>query len=270
MLPKTFNITTVQSRKSNSGFTFDSVQNRLPDGVVVQGFLDEQELETAKNRITNSDCDIATVAPYGKIIGKKLTSRSGNFQELPLNEYLTNATNYRMLMPDVIGFDFEKRFRDVCTVVFGEKVDVPSIDGLSYIPAAVRCLFPDGGGIIAHVGNEFIEKMPEILALHKIAKPYNQLSFFLVVQLPEEGGNLVLYDATWEETKEMNLSFAETSSIVKQKTRQQVKLKEGDLIIFAGGEIWHEVTPMNGGRDRITVGGFMAPSIEKDKWYFWS
>ncbi len=49
-----------------------------------------------------------------------------------------------------------------------------------------------------------------------------------------------------------------------------MKLKEGDLIIFAGGEIWHEITQIEGRKNRITIGGFMAPSLNRQKWYVWS
>lgn len=75
-----------------------------------------------------------------------------------------------------------------------------------------------------------------------------------MVQLPESGGNLVLYDATWDETKELNLSFKETVNEVK-KDSQFVKLKEGDLIIFAGGEIWHEITQIEGRKIELPSGG---------------
>ena len=211
------------------------IQDRKIDGVIVKNFLNSSELESVKANIKASDCSISTIAPYGKIIGKKLESDSGNFQELPLTDYLENSSHYRSLMASDVGVDFENRFKDVCANVFGEQVEVPMLGGLSYIPAAVRCLFPEGGGIMAHVGNEFIMKMPEIKALHEISNPYNQLSFFFVVQMPDEGGELVLYDATWDETKPLNLSFQETVAKVKTRDKEVVHLKEGDLIIFGGG-----------------------------------
>lgn len=143
-----FNIKILESDSSIFGckLGLSEIQKRKIDGIILRNFIKPKELSGIQATIENSTNPISTIAPYGKIIGKKLMSNSGNFQEHPLDEYLNNSGIYRTEMASDIGFDFEGRFVKLCQALFDVKVEVPLVDGKSYIPAAVRCLFPKEEG----------------------------------------------------------------------------------------------------------------------------
>ena len=42
------------------------------------------------------------------------------------------------------------------------------------------------------------------------------------------------------------------------------------MCIFAGGHIWHVVEPVVGDVDRLTVGGFLAFSHDRERVLYWS
>ena len=52
--------------------------------------------------------------------------------------------------------------------------------------------------------------------------------------------------------------------------RKKLKPGPGDMIVFAGGQIWHKVEFVQGSRPRFTIGGFMSRSKDDKTLYFWS
>ena len=44
----------------------------------------------------------------------------------------------------------------------------------------------------------------------------------------------------------------------------------GDMILFHGGNIVHEITDVKSTQVRITIGGFLASSKDEQKFLYWS
>lgn len=107
---------------------------------------------------------------------------------------------------------------------------------------------------------------------------FDQLSFFFLVQAPEAGGEVSLFDLEWAEGQS-KASLDENSHImlpeisfhtVSLDAAQILNPMPGDFVIFAAGQIWHRVEPVLGSRDRLTLGGFAAYSYDKKTVYHWS
>jgi hypothetical protein len=47
-------------------------------------------------------------------------------------------------------------------------------------------------------------------------------------------------------------------------------LRSGDLIVFNAGKHVHRVTPVEGSRPRLTLGGFLTVDRERTRLAFWS
>lgn len=76
-------------------------------------------------------------------------------------------------------------------------------------------------------------------------------SFFLVLQAPEGGGELVLWEDRWSEGSG-NLRGLGGDTI-------EVPPRAGDVVFTAAGNQYHAVRPVKGARARWTMGGFFAP-----------
>ena len=77
----------------------------------------------------------------------------------------------------------------------GRKVLVPEMpDRGRYKPCTVRFLAPNKDEMQAHVGNEFITGLQQYDHIKSLLSLQDQLSYFLVLQAPEAGGELVLFD----------------------------------------------------------------------------
>jgi hypothetical protein len=242
--------------------------------MTVKGFFSPQELEQIIANINNRQDVVETKTPFGYVVGKKLSREDGNFQKLPLEEYFKFTAQFIPQLHQLLGEDFTERMnRTLGPVTGNRRVVVPQNpdNGASFLGSTVRICQPGGGGIHVHVGNEFNNKMADMQVLGKFARLHNQLSYFVLIQKPEGGGELDLFDLLWDDVKEqMSIDQTVVYNQIKNYKPYPVPLEAGDLIIFSGGRIWHQVNQVAGTKDRITLGGFMAFSEPMDKIYYWS
>jgi hypothetical protein len=177
---------------------------------------------------------------------------------------------------DIFGFDMIKRVKDVInTMGSNYSVTPPIQDGLEYNGGTIRSYEPDKGGLRAHTGNEFAELFKDdgLKFLWEKTKIINSMSYFVVIQPPEVGGELVLFDLLWEDTPESLKGF---DSNQRENTpflrfdQEVTPVVPGELIIFAGGRIWHMVKEIDGINSRITFGGFLAITRDDQSIWFWS
>ena len=156
-------------------------------------------------------------------------------------------------------------------------------DGKGNYPfATFRYLVPDKGLMSVHCGNYFGKTFETFYQdLTQTVAVENQMSYFVMLQEPEEGGELTLFNFRWKkgQTKKDN---SENNEIIQPDgskmyvedneyiIKDKIKPKKGDLILFQGGNIWHRVETVRGKTPRITFGGFIGVSIDKSKIYYWS
>jgi hapalindole-type alkaloid chlorinase len=107
---------------------------------------------------------------------------------------------------------------------------------------------------------------------------FDQLSFYFMLQKPEQGGELSLFDLEWQEGQskaslyenhDVRLPDISVHTIYKEEA-QIIDPQPGDLVIFAAGQIWHRVEEVLGNKERMTLGGFAAYSYDKLTVYHWS
>ena len=106
----------------------------------------------------------------------------------------------------------------------------------------------------------------------------DQLSYFLMIQHPHSGGELTIYDLLWDtvkrkETMENNdfvIDDNDNKIYIKDTRKFAVDPQPGDIVLFAGGPIWHRVEDIGGTIPRITLGGFLNFSKDNTELYYWS
>ena len=106
----------------------------------------------------------------------------------------------------------------------------------------------------------------------------DQLSYFVVLQQPDAGGELTIYDMLWDKVKrkespennEFVIDDNDKPIYVKDVRSFAVKPQSGDILVFSGGPIWHRVEDIEGSVPRITFGGFLNFSNDNEEVYYWS
>jgi hypothetical protein len=98
------------------------------------------------------------------------------------------------------------------------------------------------------------------------------LSWFVVLQAAESGGELIVYGLWGSDPNPPMLPtrFLDTNTLERDFLKHQVPLRAGDLVIFDSGRHVHRVTPVHGHQSRLTLGGFLTVDHERTKLAFWS
>ena len=156
------------------------------------------------------------------------------------------------------------------------QVKLANVNDLDYAGYTLKVFNPQKGGLHVHIGSEFLKLLPECENLSNQLKDKHQIRFFYVLQAPEKGGELTLFDLDWESSPNELIdnkgfySHEEREAFFKKRKTFSIKPKAGDLIVFNGGNVWHKVEDIEGKIDRITVGGFLGISNKTSEILFWN
>ncbi|MEM0998319.1 MAG: hypothetical protein AAGN35_14760 [Bacteroidota bacterium] len=248
--------------------------HRRSDGIIVGNVLSEERCRAAVAKMEQWETEIMDRSAFGKVFGQILVASNED-----LKYYMAQNAS---LAADLAGI-FGKSFPEVVEPVLqqmagGRKVMVPEHpEKGTYKGATVRFMYPGLDDIEAHVGNEFITELPQYDHLVSLLHLQDQLSYFLLLQAPTDGGELVLFDLSWDDTPRdlveqhgITRVPAERKDFLRQIEREELDMKAGDLIMFHGGRIWHKVNAVRGDAHRVTIGGFASISLNDDRIYYWS
>lgn len=237
-------------------------------GIIIKNFFNDKTF--------NIDFDLydKKTTPFGFTTGIAILNSKPD-----LSDYLEENENFNNLIEKELStINYRKTLEKVFSAIFyGKPAKVFSKEGRNFKISTLRVIEPDKGGIQEHIGNEFMFKSNQTEAIRKDTINFTQFSFFLVLQAPTGGGELILYNKYWKDTPDNIVESGSLISKKKERTeflrgveRLPLKLEKGDLLIFDGGRIWHEVSGVEGKRPRITSGGFLAISKNKEEVYYWS
>jgi hypothetical protein len=253
-------------------------------GFIVQNFFNADEVTRIKENYYKHKHRHLNVDEgfIGYPMGFAAVAQTICDNESKLQEYFIESQEFRKNFATDFGVDIEEKMQKIVSSLTYKSIAVPTgnFGQGSYTHATFRELLPNKGKIKAHCENYFFEEFPNFFQkLSQWIQLKNQLSYFIVIQTPDKGGELTLYDAIWD-----NITTRLTGDIVlvdKEGKRyniedndeilnQKLSPKEGSLLIFAGGQIWHRVEEVMGTKSRLTLGGFMSLSHDGKTIYYWS
>jgi len=132
-------------------------------------------------------------------------------------------------------------------------------------PGNFRFLMPNKGVLFVHCGYLLQTSAEYFYNNVNHIKREGQLSFFLMLQYPEQGGELTIYDLLWKGVNKKDI-FEQNKYVIDKNGEKvfldnvkkfTVRPSPGDVVVFKGGPIWHRVEDIKGELNRITFGGFI-------------
>lgn len=260
------------------------------DGFLVKNFLSRNEIDSiksgfAKIPISNLEthATIHTFPPSFAVVDNKIKDLSGSQLDIVLSEYFEISKNFVNNFEIDFGVDIVKKINDFFSAVsLNRKVKFLSdVQGHNFPFGVFRFLSPPQGQFNLHCGNEF-NGMTESFynRFNSVVAVKNQLSYFLVISKPDAGGELTVFNLKWNEKQvngrdALNPNVKEYGSKIYFKTDKRLKpLKlnpqPGDMIVFQGGNLWHQVEAIEGKKPRLTLGGFLAFTYDQQEVVYWS
>lgn len=246
------------------------IYERKIDGMIIHNVFSQEEVSGVTAQLLSSEPPL-----QGKMLNNAYVFGQALIVSDPdLRQYFEESVNFRSGCQKLFSGvrDFETRVTEVLSIVSGSRpVEVPTVPGgYTYTPATSRVL-REGQFIPPHCGNQFLHGLPQYWHLSKIVELEDQLSYFVMLNPPEAGGELVLYDLEWADTKDGKVKGGQlVESVIEDYEQLPIQLRAGDMLLFDGGRIWHRVSPVQGTTPRITIGGFTAFSRKRTKVYYWS
>jgi hypothetical protein len=152
-------------------------------------------------------------------------------------------------------------------------------DGRS-CPSATLRVIRGGGEIGIHVDNAYLH-MPHTEHLRALVDPLGQLSYFLTLAVPDDGGSVEVIGLEWAAARlfmgqpageQANVWYrgSDVWKALEGFGYTGVRPEPGDLLVFDGGRYFHRVSTVHGTRPRCTIGGFLGMTTGRDRVYIWS
>jgi len=233
-------------------------------GVIVRNVLDRNAVQRALERLQRAD----STAPRTELVSRAYTLGVLLAPTAPrpdgpdFETYLRVSAGWSAAV--LLGTEDHRRIDGALSALAGGRpVEVPTApDGRSYAPATLR-VFLDGGSAPAHC-----DTYPP-LACHRhldsIVDRTTQISWYLPLSVPEEGGTLTLFSLAHGQRE-----AADPERALERAEVARYTIAPGDLLVFDGGRRFHRVDACAGPTPRRTFGGFAGLSRAHDRLYRWS
>ena len=278
---KTREISNLNSSKIELS-TFSS--NQL-DIAIVKNLISDFSL-TYENEITDLQF---------KFTSTQLSLEDGFFLPLPystINEQFENekvALDSYFLKAFIAKSEFKSQqilwfnwFEQQLRNSFKEKIELLKFNNESFAPFGIRVLTANKNGLDIHCENAFLHQIKPNFRnwLYEHVDIENSVSFFITLQAPEIGGELVVYDMDWnnfalrldsttyEERHDLNGSLFKNRN-KNEVTSSSYNMQKGDAVVFRAAQLWHAIHPPVGLKNRITVGCFIAKGYDGN-YYYWA
>lgn len=239
------------------------------DGVTICEALDPEVARRASAAL--GTVEPAVYAEMGSVAPMPLLSVIDDF-----DPYLDGAESAARSVDEAFGSSIVDTVTSMLQRISGGlPVEVASSRGRRYLPGTFRTAAPGLGGLRAHTANLFLEMNCErgLQQLVEHLELTDGISWFFVLQPPQEGGPLRLFDARWPDDptrRPEGAKWADDDTGVEALRSAVVPPRAGDLIVFRGGDLWHAVDDVGGSVPRVTYGGFLAPRRDRTAYEFWS
>jgi hypothetical protein len=262
------------------------------DGFLIKNFLTEKEVDTVMSNFDKALNDNPaytavgfTYPPIFAEFSNRIKQETSENKKIAIEDYFKRTETFNEDFKNNFGVNIKGKIESLFNSLAGGR-EVGVADGMNekghYPFGTMRYLTPEKGLMSVHCGNYFGKTFEESYSdLTKKVAVENQMSYFIMLQEPEEGGELTLFNFRWK-AGQTKINPSEDNEIIqpdgskmyventKEIIKDKIRPKKGDMILFQGGNIWHRVETVKGATPRITFGGFIGMSLNKDKIYYWS
>ena len=264
---------------TTQAFTLDEFFNKEIHLRKMTSFVSEKEITSFLNQIKQHPEDSSQNIrmddgyfypfPYSTIHDK------ARFDEN--HSYFTSGAHFHQKHTDFIN-NLQSKLEDLL------QVDLHSLSyrGSNFSKFNCRILYAQKNGIDIHCENAFIPQLNPTMStwMESILDLKNALSFLLVLQAPDQGGELVLFNQEWDDIEILiqhepyDDRHDISGGMIKKHGAKNVQHfmfppVKGEAILFRAAQIWHGINKIEGINNRVTIGCFIAKGKD-GKHYFWA
>jgi len=277
----------INSSQPINHIQYDYINQNKMNYVLINEILNSNQKSTILQKISNNEIlykDSVLKLPDGYFIPYPYSTihEELNSENILFNNYFNNAKilNNNFYFPE-FGL-FSDLISNLLNLVFNETVVPLKYQENEFAKFGIRNLFCKKNGIDIHCENSFLNQLSSNFRLWIESKVdiKNSLSFFLILQKPDKGGELMLFNKFWDDfhVPLSNTSYEERHDIngslfynngERNLKVDSITIEEGSGIIFPAAQRWHAINKIEGEKNRISIGCFIARGHD-GKLYFWA
>jgi len=238
--------------------------------------IGDQMKSLANNLVQHDNLSVYPLT-YAIIHEKESKEKS----EAVLQEYFEEAKIANEHCHELVGGAALQAVEHILRALTNDSISLLEMEDKAFARYNIRRMKPHASyAIEIHCENSFLNQLNPRLRkfLYETVDIEEALSFYAVLQ-KDAGGDLLLFDKQWsdyavdagnldEATRNNKHLFFKQGDNLEQT---RLELQEGDMVVFRAAQIWHCIDEVRGNRDRVTIGGFIAPSKQDKKiLYSWS
>jgi hypothetical protein len=242
------------------------ISGAIEDTVRVKLMSALEKLKTIFFRDLNAGNGYSVPTMFGQLYNVK--------NSLEIHEYYSKVPSFLNEVNNSTGINISEYIDKLLSQYF-QPYKVEILPG--FLPFSIRVLYPGKGGLHIHRDEDLFPYIDKLInsKIQELILPETFMSWFITLEEAEAGGKIRIAHPIFCNYKKINdYSFEH----VENKTRisledikgLEVETPKGSLFLFNGGDFWHSITSVSGVRERVTLGGFMALSIDKSLMYYWS
>lgn len=264
---------------------YDLMIKRQLHGIILRNVLEQTEIEQLLKKLENIPKEKKVFNDKNNLYPRGFSTynyqSSGN-KQIDFDTYFQNAKEYTDQFVVNFGIDIPERLKKIFEHIgSGRNFNLLSApDNMGLFPhSQFRTLYPNMGLFPAHCENSHLTEFNHFFErLNSKAVVKDMMSYFFMLQKPDNGGEMILFDIFWEEGQKwipvdkIQLSNGKIIDPIKDKNikKMHLNLQAGDMLMFWGGPIWHKVTKVKGTKSRITLGGFFSVSSDNREIVCWA
>lgn len=276
--PNIIRIPYLDLEKTNIDF-FKSIYNNELDCLIINNFVSDEEISIFNNEFENYKKKYPFLINNKKIYNDEVGFTFGEtiIDNSDIISYKKNASIYNQNIFNLTNLPLTNRFIDFFYKISNQVSSgiAQFEDGVKYYGHSIRNFNSNGKGIFNHADLITHQKKKHIKPLLEKLDTETILSFFVLINKPQKGGELKIYDDYYfnlplELKTIFDKNYKKIDKYIDKLPSYNVQLNEGDLILFNAGQQWHKVEPIGGKRNRVTIGGFVGYNKKKTEIIFWS
>lgn len=229
--------------------------------LLVRQMLQREEVKNILKKIKQYPEDLKVKTSYGYSLGMGFFETFGDvsaYFKFALKLKETNEKAFQDIVVHRLVGVYQRLFTASHIQYY------PLFENTCFNPGIFKIHFPNGKyNIGLHLDTQSV--ISDCSApFRKYFSNYKPISHILSLQNAQLGGHVKVYNKEISDALALLHTVEERVAFASNKPYTLIKLQPGDIMLFKGGELYHEITKVYGFKDRISYSGLSVRHLHND------
>lgn len=251
--------------KNTTNYLDDIILSKL-DGLIIRNVLDVNTISMINDNIKSTNQHIY-IKQFGNVLGDVLHNAKDHVT------YFKHSNEFNDMLNSIFGQNFISWYESFLIQLNpSKKTELAKIDNIKMLSANIKIMDKAYKSLEPHTELSLYNEVPMLDIVKKNFDTEEILSFFLQLNTPKLGGELILYNFRYSQNylNSLPIHHKLINMYLRVIKSKKIHIQSGDAILFNAGRIWHSINKIKSDDSRITLQNFISMSKTKDKYLNWT